>query len=116
PWRQPEVPQEPRVQLQIGLNRTKGIPTSVPTTPQSSKSFMHCRSGKVRWKIQPKTLPLTVISRRTKHILLTAMDRKTQERGSAGRAVATEKSPAPSAGQSEVDRSVHRGEPQCNKA
>jgi hypothetical protein len=43
---------EPRVQLQIGLNRTKGIPTSVPTTPQSSKSFMHCRSGKVRWKLQ----------------------------------------------------------------
>src|SRR5262245_40719949 len=35
----------PRVQLQIGLNRTKGIPTSVPTTPQNSKSFMHCKSG-----------------------------------------------------------------------
>jgi hypothetical protein len=43
---------EPRVQLQIGLNRTKGIPTSVPTTPQSRKSFMHCRCGKVRWKLQ----------------------------------------------------------------
>ena len=26
----------------------------MPTTPQSSKSFMHCRSGKVRWKLQRK--------------------------------------------------------------
>ena len=32
--------QEPRVQLQIGLTRTKGLSTSVPTTrPQSTKKF-----------------------------------------------------------------------------
>ena len=33
-----------------------GIPL-VPTTPQSSKSFMHCRSGKVRWKLQSMNKP-----------------------------------------------------------
>jgi hypothetical protein len=37
-WRQSEVLKEPRVQLEIGLNRTKRIPASVPTMwPQSSK-------------------------------------------------------------------------------
>src|SRR5207253_7742971 len=47
PWRQSEVLQEPRVQLKSGLNRTKGIPTSVPTTrPQSSR--VSCAAGRAR--------------------------------------------------------------------
>jgi hypothetical protein len=37
PWRRSEVLQEPRVQLDFGLKRPKGMPTSVPTPPQSSK-------------------------------------------------------------------------------
>ena len=38
---------EPRVQLKSGLNRTKRIPTSVPTTqPQSSK--VSCAAGPAR--------------------------------------------------------------------
>ena len=38
---------KPRVQLKIGLNRTKGIPTSVPTTrPQTSK--VSCAAGRAR--------------------------------------------------------------------
>ena len=43
----PAVLQEPRVQLKLGLNRTKRIPTSVPTTqPQSSK--VSCAAGPAR--------------------------------------------------------------------
>jgi hypothetical protein len=44
------VLQEPRVQLTSGLIRTKGIPTSVPTTrPQDSKKFhaLQVRQGPV---------------------------------------------------------------------
>src|SRR6266705_2302899 len=46
PWRQSDVLQKPRVQLLDGLNRTKKLPTSVPTTPpQSSKvSCAACRA------------------------------------------------------------------------
>jgi hypothetical protein len=54
PWRQSEVLQEPRVQLKSGLNRTKRIPTSMPTTPTEWQSFMRCRSGKARWKTKKK--------------------------------------------------------------
>ena len=46
-WPQSEVLKEPRVQLKLGLNRTKRIPTSVPTTqPQSSK--VSCAAGPAR--------------------------------------------------------------------
>jgi hypothetical protein len=44
---QSDVLKEPRVQLKLGLNRTKRIPTSVPTTqPQSSK--VSCAVGWAR--------------------------------------------------------------------
>jgi len=39
------VLQKPRVQLICGLNRTKMIPTSVPTTPAQSSKFHALRVG-----------------------------------------------------------------------
>jgi hypothetical protein len=47
PWRQSKVLQEPRVQLGNGLNRTKGIPTSVPTARRQS-SKVSCAAGLAR--------------------------------------------------------------------
>jgi hypothetical protein len=56
------VLKEPRVQLIFGLNRTKEIPTSVPTThPQSSK--VSCAAGrpkpggKLIWKTWQHNAP-----------------------------------------------------------
>src|SRR5262249_31787977 len=52
PWRQAEVLQGSRVQLQNGLTCTKQRPTSVPATPEQYRcpAFHPLQVGKGRWK------------------------------------------------------------------
>ena len=59
PWRQGEVLQGSRVQLENGLNRTKEQPTSVPTTPPES-SFIRCRSARAGGKLENVCEPVLV--------------------------------------------------------
>ncbi len=51
PWPQSEVLKEPRVQLKLGLNRTKGnTDLGADDAAAEYQSFMRCRSGKARWR------------------------------------------------------------------
>src|ERR1700674_4450056 len=54
PWRQSEVLKEPRVQLRNGLNRTKGLPTSVSTPRGRRVTKVSCPAGpaKARWRTE----------------------------------------------------------------
>ena len=55
PWPQSEVLKEPRVQLKLGLNRTKGnTDLGADDAAAEYQSFMRCRSGKARWRTNTK--------------------------------------------------------------
>ena len=71
PWPQSEVLKEPRVQLKLGLNRTKGnTDLGADDAAAEYQSFMRCRSGKARWRT--KTESATAASRRRQRVALIA--------------------------------------------